>query len=130
VSQLKTDPATGRLVREGGAFVRVTGAEEVAQHLATRWRLIRGEVPTDLTRGMLYFGEIPAILSKGTDTNLIEGQYIDVALGTPGIVQVDDLEGTYDAAERTATISIDATIGLDDARRRVPLHDTFEIRFG
>lgn len=129
MSQFAVDPQTGALLRENGAFVRISGVQEVRQHLAIRWRLIRGEVPWDLSRGMRYFGSAPAIFADGTPIELIENEFQQAALGTPGIVQVSDLRATYDRATRHATIAIDATVELDDLRRRAPLHDSIAVEF-
>ena len=69
MSQFKLDADTGDLVRENGSFVRVTGAEEIAQHVRVKLRLIRGECFMDRTLGIRYFSEEQAdgaVFAKGT----------------------------------------------------------------
>jgi hypothetical protein len=123
VTQLRTHPDTGELVRSAGSFDRIGGADEIAQHVRTRMRLFRGEVPTNLALGMRYVG---VVLGKGVPPERVEGEFVEMALGTPGVVQVDRMDLQTDDA-RHAVVDFEGTIDLGDARRRIPLHDTFTI---
>lgn len=124
MSQLRTDPSTGELVRSGGAFGRVTGGEEIAQHVRTRTRLFRGECPFNLSLGMRYVG---VILGKGTPPERVEGEFVEVAIGTPGVVSVDDLVLDTEASTRHASVDWRGTYSLGDLARRIPLHDRFTV---
>lgn len=124
MTQLRTDPSTGELLRTGGSFQRVDGAEEVAQHVRTRQRLFRGECPFNLSLGMRFVG---LILAKGVAPERVEGEFIESALGTPGVVAIEDLTLTV-SDDRAATVTYSGTIDLGDARRRIPLHDRFTVQ--
>lgn len=121
MTQLRLNP-DGSFARTNGQLTRVEGLESVRQHLQIRLRLIRGEVPTDLSRGMRYVG---LMLGKGIAPERREGEVVEVALGTPGVVSVDAI--SLEIADRVATIVFDGTVSLSDARRRVPLHDRFTV---
>lgn len=123
MSQLQVNASTGELVRSGGSFQRVDGAEEIAQHVRIGHRLIRGEIPTNLQLGMRFVG---FMLGKGIPPARIEGEFIDDALAKPGVVSIDEI--SIDVGDdRVATVTYDATISVADARRRIPLHDTFTL---
>lgn len=124
MSQMRVDASTGDLVREGGSFVRVTGLEEVAQHVRVRLRLFAGEVITNLTLGTRYFG---LIFEPGTPPERVEGEITSVIIGTPGVVSVDDIDLEVDNETRRGTVDWDGTASLDDARARIPLHDKFSV---
>ena len=124
MSQFQVDATTGALVRENGSFVRVGGLEEVAQHVRVRLRLIRGEVPSNLTLGIRYEG---FLLVKGTAPEAREQELSDTIAGTPGVLTVDEIASILDDATRELVVTFASTIALDDARRRIPLHDRFSI---
>ena len=91
MSQFKLDADTGDLVRENGSFVRVTGAEEIAQHVRVKLRLIRGECFMDRTLGIRYFSEEQAdgaVFAKGTSLDDIGGEFRFAALDTPGVTAI------------------------------------------
>jgi hypothetical protein len=127
MSQFAVDPSTGELVRENGSFVRIDGLAEVAQHVRVRVRLIRGEVPTDLSKGMRWFG---LILAKGTPAETVEQEFTDTILGTPGVTSVDEITLLTDRATRAASLRFEASVSLGDAQTRIPLHDTFTLPLG
>lgn len=123
MTQIRLDPATGEIVREAGSSQRVDGLEEVAQHVRVRHRLIRGEVPTNLTLGMRFFG---LILGKQVPQEVTESEFVDSAVGTPGVVSVDDISVEI-GDDRVGVVTYSGTVELADARRRIPLHDTFTV---
>lgn len=124
MSQFQIDPDTGEIVRSGGKMARVSGVQEVAQHLRVRLRLFAGEVPTNLALGMRYVG---VILGKGVPPERIEGEFFDMAIGTPGIVSVDRIDLDTEASDRSAVVEFSGTISLPDLRTRIPFHDRFSV---
>lgn len=127
MSQFQLDPVTGARVRVAGAFVRIDGAEEIAQHGRVRLRLFRGETPLNLDLGMDY---VDGVFPKGTSEQAIEGEFRSQLLETPGFVEVDRIEFVQTDAQRAAReggIDFDATISTDDLGERIPLHDQFTI---
>lgn len=127
MTMFAVDADTGDRVREGGAFTRVTGETEIAQHVRVRLRLFRNEIPLNLRLGMDYFG---LVLVKGTSLEEIEGEFRSQILDTPGMVSVDQL--TFDqtdaqVAERELDIDFNGTISVDDLAARIPVHDRFTI---
>lgn len=123
----QTNATTGDLVRTSGSFVRVDGEQEIAQHVRTRLRLFRGECPFNLSLGMRYVG---VILGKGTPPERIEGEIIETVIGTPGVVSVDNIKLDTVTSDRQLSVEYDATIDVDDARRRIPLHDKVDVQGG
>lgn len=127
MSMFETDPASGDLVRSGGKFRRIQGANEIAQWVRTRARLFRGEcfLRTDL--GVLYIG---GILEKGFSTAEIVGEYRSITIETPGIVSVGDVQidqTDEQRANRDASLSYTAQYSLADLSERGPLQDTFTV---
>jgi uncharacterized membrane protein YeiH len=126
MSQLQTDPTTGDLALEGATLTLVDGEDEIAQHARVRLRLIRGEVPARQDLGMDFFG---VLLIKGASSSDIEGAVRDALLGTPGIVQVDEIEiGDIDPATRTLRVSFSALAQLSNLAERIPLHDAITVQ--
>jgi hypothetical protein len=116
--------STGNLVRANGAFVRISGRDEVQQHIRVRLNLIRGEVPFNLLLGMNLVG---TILAKGTPTSEVHGEFDRVIRGTPGVVSVEFLQSTLDA-NRHLDVTFGATASLDDLAARGPIHDTVTLQ--
>jgi hypothetical protein len=125
VSVFATDPDTGELVRSGGSFTRIEGAEEMAQGVRIRWRLIRGEVFLDVLAGPQYVG---LALAKGTPPQRIEAELVEQALAVPGIVSVDEIDVQPDYTTRTAVVTCSITGQLADQRTRVRIDDRITLR--
>ena len=136
MSQTLLDETTGDLIRENGTSVRVTGKEEIAQHLRVKLRLIQGEIPLDLTKGIRLFSETPgdgAVFAKGTKVEDIGGEYRGEALDTPGIISVDRMDLTQTDEQRAArdlSIEMEGTYSLTDAAERIPFHDKITVGTG
>lgn len=124
MSQFAIDTVSGELIRRNGSFVRVTGAQEVLQHVHIRLRLFRGECLYNETLGVRYFG---LVFEPGTPPERVEGEISDQILGTPGVVSVDDLDLEVDTEARRGEIDWDGTLSLDDAAERIPIHDRFSV---
>lgn len=127
MSQLQINVGTRDLVREGGSFVRTTGASEIRQHVALRLGLFRGECPLAATRGMRFVG---LIFEKGTSPQLIENECAETILGTPGVATLTDIEVTAPNALRHASVTWAGLTSIDDFNRRAPVHDTVALAPG
>lgn len=132
MSVLQTDATSGDLVRVAGGLVRITGAEEVLQGVRTVWRLIRGECPYAMGKGIRWFTEDGAdgVFSKGVGPADIGGEFRAAALGVPGMVSIDELE--FDQTDeqrrnRAADISFRGTYSLDDLETRIPFADSVTV---
>lgn len=125
MSVLAVDPDTGALLRVRGSYVRISGAEEIAQGVRIRLRLIRGEVLLDQSAGCRYVG---LVFVKGTPPQRIENEIIEQVLQVPGIVSVDSVIVTADYANRLATVEIAMTASVDEQRTRILLEDSITLR--
>lgn len=78
----------GDLAR-GSSFLRVSGAEEIAQGVDARLQKLAGEDPYNLDDGTKY---LDLILRKGTPEALILGELERRILSQPGMVSVEELD--------------------------------------
>lgn len=115
----------GELVRDRRGFVRVSGLEEIAQGCTVYLRLLLGEIPTRLDKGIDW----PNILAVATtETQLAQAVVERGVLTRPGVVAVDDVTVDIDAGTRTAAITYRATVSLQDLRRRVLVDGRVDVR--
>lgn len=127
MSQFRVDPSTGDLVRVNGSLQRVTGAEEIVQHVRVRMRLFLGECVFRQDLGMFYIG---GILEKGFTAEEIAGEYRSAALETPGVVTVDEvtLEQTDEQrANRVGVIRWSGSYSETNLAERLPIYDTLTV---
>jgi hypothetical protein len=111
--------ATGALVRDAGGFVRTEGLDEIRQGVQTRTLLLRGEVPTDLSRGFPW----PALLSSGTPAELLASRLRTYTDQAPGVVEILELTVT-EPDDRAVSIAYRARVSLDDLRRSSVIEDS------
>lgn len=90
MSVKRVDPTTNRLVR-GSSFLRVDGAQEIAQGVDVRLKKLAGEDPWNLEDGTRW---LELILRKGTPEALILGELQRRMLSQPGMVTVDEIDAT------------------------------------
>lgn len=124
MSQVKVDPNTSELIRENGAFQRVSGAEEIAQHVRCRFRILKGEVYLDKEAGIDY----ELVFTKGMEVAEIAGLWRDACDGTPGIDKVIDVlpeQSAIQRANRELEFTVEAEYDLDLLVEEGPLHDKF-----
>lgn len=124
MSRFLLDTTTHRPVRSGGSFVRVTGAQEIAQNVKVRLLLFLGEVWLDTTQGVPYFQEV---LLKGVDPAALQVVFREAILGADGIVSIELLELAFDPATRVLTVDYQATGTLDELAEDLKVEDTLEI---
>ncbi len=114
---LETDPIdllldedTHDLVFENGDFVWSHGLQGVAQDLKIAWKMIRGEVFTNVNEGVRYFendhvSASDAIIGGKFDLAKATNEFRDVALQNSLITEIVELEVTFDDTTRTLTVS-------------------------
>lgn len=123
MSRFLLDTATHRPVRANGSFVRVSGAQEIAQNCKVRLLLGRGEVWLDTSQGVPYFREV---LRKGVDAAALQGVFRDAILGADGIVSIETLLLNVTPA-RVLEVDYDATGSLDELADDLRITDSLEI---
>ncbi len=109
---LKLDPSTWDLDLSGSALHLTddTTGETVAQAVAMRLQLFRGEWFLDNRLGIDYFGQV---LIKAPSLSDIEAIMRQAILATPGVSAITSYSQTLDRAARSLAISttIQATNG-------------------
>jgi hypothetical protein len=127
MSVFKIGP-TNDLVREGGGFVRTEGTDEIRQGISTRLQIMRGEIPTDLSRGTpwLDLGAAPALLAKGVPPEIISARVRGRVASSPGVVEVLDLE-IIDGGDRQISIPFTARISTDKLAADLLVQDTVTV---
>lgn len=124
MSRFLLDTTTHLPVRQGGAFVRVSGAQEIAQNVKVNLGLVRGESWLDTTLGVPYFEEV---LRKGVSPAALQGVFRDAILGSDGIVGITSLVLTFDPETRVLTVDYSATGSLDELAEDLEITDSLEI---
>ncbi len=124
MTQSLLDPVTHDLVREGGSFVRTTGAQEIAQGIKVRLLLFRGEAFLNTLLGVPYFSEI---LIKGIDEASLQGIFREAILGAKGVTELETLTLTYDPVDRSLAVDFVAFGTLDALAERLKIDETVVI---
>lgn len=99
----------GDLAR-GSSFLRVSGAEEIAQGVDTRLQKLAGEDPYNLEDGTQY---LDLVLRKGTPEALILGELERRILSQPGMVSVEELDVEL-VSDRTAIVTWSGQASVDN----------------
>ncbi len=92
--------ASGDLAIVGGKLQLTSGLESIAQHVAQKLRLFRGEWPFDLEAGFPYQ---EVVFVKRPSLPLIRSLVRQTILEVPGVLSVTEITLTMDAKSRTAT---------------------------
>jgi len=124
MTQLRIDPVTRDLVREGDTFVRVSGPQEYRQHAQLRLGIFEGELFLDARNFTRWLG---MLFEKGTLPQLSERHLTERILGTPGVVSVTSIEVSAPNALRNATCRWSGATSAEDGRRRIPTHDVVSL---
>lgn len=90
--------SSGDIVVEENDLALVDGAEQVAQRLRTRLRLIQGEWFLDTEAGLPWFTDI---LGKNLDFDRTEAVLRREILSTPGVLEIASFSLDYDPQART-----------------------------
>lgn len=91
MSVKRVDPVTNRLVRSAAGFVRVDGADEIAQGCDVRLKKLAGEDPWNVEDGTRW---LELVFLKGTPESLIIGELTARILSQPGMQAVDEIEAS------------------------------------
>lgn len=95
-----------------GDLVLLTGAEAVAQELRIRFRFFLGEWFLDRRLGIPYYERI---LIKNPATNVVRSLLREVALETPGVLELQEFRTDFDNAARRLTVTLSARVDDSDA---------------
>lgn len=113
---LSTDAVARRLTADGdldisaGRSTFVAGVEGVAQGIAARLELIRGEFEWDRTAGFPlyendYVSPRTAIMGQAFNESKLRSAFLVAVLSTPAVVAVPKLEIAWSARTRKATVT-------------------------
>lgn len=85
-----------------GNYTKVTGVEAIAQDCETRLRTFLGEWFLDTRIGVPYYQDI---LGQKPRIPVVRNIFRKAVLTTPGVINVTDLNVTYDGATRELSVS-------------------------
>lgn len=105
MSDLKLDESTGDLVLENGDIPLTEGIDAVRQVLQQNLSAFLGEWFLDQDLGVPYYQDI---LKKNPDPVLLDGIFKKVILKTPGIIQLNTFDITYDTKLRKFNLDFEA----------------------
>ncbi len=127
MSVFAIDAATGELIRENGAFVRLNGGEaEILQGCVVAARQLRGEVLLDQDRGIRY---LELVFERGVPINLIEAEFADQLSRVPGVLRVSEVTYTPgNARDRAGLLKIEVIGSVSGLAAAIKLADTFTVR--
>lgn len=121
MSMFKADD-TGELIREGGAFVRTSGVDEIRQDCSISVRVIRGEDPWDLAQGFPWFeslGKVPP--------QILASRLRAYIAARPGVLDVLSLE-VVDEGNRRVSVPYTARVSTDALRQGVLVEDSLTVQ--
>jgi hypothetical protein len=114
VALLATDPVDWKIDRSTWDLIiplqHVSGAEGVAQRIAIKMKLIRGELFTDQSKGMPWFegqGVDPDVVILGNPFNeaLAKNEARKIIESIEGTDEIESLTATFDNTTRIMTIT-------------------------
>lgn len=103
MTTIKLDPVTHDLDLSSGNLELIDGVDEIAQKLRIRYQFFLGEWFLDQRQGIPYFQKIFVKPFNKTDTDAI---LREVAETTPGIVEVNRFDSTFDGVTRGFTVAL------------------------
>lgn len=98
----------GDLALTDGRLTKLSGPYEKAQKILNRLRLFKGEWFLDTRVGVPYFS---VVLIKNPDLDIVKRLFRRVVLSVPGIVEMPDIQITWDTKARTLAYTFRA---IDD----------------
>jgi len=102
---IKLNTTTHDLTLSNGDLVLVDRVDAIQQHVKQRYLFFFGEWFLDNTKGVPYY---QSIFVKNPNLDLIDATLRNVALQTPGILQLNSFDFGYDNATRTISPSFQA----------------------
>ncbi len=104
---------TGDLKVEGNDLVIARGADAIAQDVAQRVKMVRGDYFLDLDKGLPYFEDV---FVKNPNLPAFRAELREAILEAPGVKDVLEIAFTEDKAERTLTVDIRASTDVGELR--------------
>ena len=99
----------GDIALTNGRLTLLSGPFEKAQKILNRLRLFKGEWFLDTRIGVPYF---TVVLIKNPDLDIVKRLFRRVVLSVPGVVDLPEIQVTWDTKARTLAYSFRA---IDDA---------------
>jgi len=113
IVDLALDDTTWDLYLEDRDLAFVSGIDAIKQNLKQRLQTFKGENEFDTQAGMPYFQDI---FKKNPDPILIRSAFVNAIVGTPGVIELSDIEFDLDQSTRELTVTFRAitTAGIVD----------------
>ena len=110
---LALDETSWDIYTENRDLAVVSGIDAIKQNLRQRFQTFLGENEYDISAGIPYFQDI---FKKNPDPILVRSAFVDVAVETPGVLELTNLELDLDKSTRELTITFRAitTSGIVD----------------
>lgn len=102
---IKIDPVTKKFVLVNGDFVLTSGVEAVAQFVGQRVQTWLGEWFLDITEGVPYREKV---FLKNPDILDVSNVLKVMIIQSPGIIQLNSFDFTFDSAARIAHLTFSA----------------------
>lgn len=101
----------GDLLVEGGQLQLVRGIDAVRQAVACALQLWKGEYFLNVERGVDFIGRI---FVKAPSLSVVRGELRKAIENVPAVLEVTSLELDFDAAERSLSVTFDASTDLGE----------------
>lgn len=95
-----------------GDLVLVTGTDAIRQHITIRLRFFLREWFLDQRVGVPYYEEV---LIKNPSAQVVTSIFREVVAETPGVLEVNDLELSYEGTTRILSVSFSARVTDSEA---------------
>lgn len=103
MSDLNMDFSTNDILIANGDMSMATGVDAIEQDLQQRLQVWLGEWFLDTSVGLPYK---QSILVKNPNLDVIQADFVNETLDTPGITQMLDFQFNYDPVARTLAVFI------------------------
>lgn len=98
-----SDPFDGDIAVENNDVSFVDGADGIAQHMQIRYRLFLGEWFLNTSLGVPWFRDV---LVKPASLPVVQDVLKEVALETPGVIEITKFIFGFDSATREISLAI------------------------
>lgn len=110
------------LVRENGAFVRTSGADEIRQDNQVSVQILRGEYPFNELLGFDWLASLGR-----TPPEILASRLTGHFNARPGVVEVLELE-VVDEGDRRVSVPYKARISEDNLRQALLVQDVVSVQ--
>lgn len=123
MSVFKVDTSPNNpLVRESGAFVRTSGADEIRQDNQVSVQILRGEYPFNELLGFDWLSSLGR-----TPREILASRLTGHFNARPGVVEVLELE-VVDEGDRKVSVPYKARISEDNLRQALLVQDVVSVQ--